>query len=483
MAPRIASPKTAADVDALRQHATRPVLSPAERVAEHARNKRDSFVERAASLLNTAETAQRKVRPDEEAVIDSALREAEVWAGRYTDHNMRAESQRTRMRVVREPLTYRSAAEGGEFSFFRDAWQVRMGDTAAGARLERHQREAEVEMRAMRTKREGEQRERGDSIGVEYETRATPSRTIGQGGNFSPPIYLVSMFAEAPRPDRVLADLVTGLTLPTGVQSVNIPRVLTPGTEASTVADAAAVADHDFTDALASSEVVTIAGNADVALQLLEQSGPGTAHLDQVLFTDLTSAYDAQLESQLTNGKGIGKELLGVLNVEGHNEIAYTSGSPTGVGIFKPLGETFGSVSNTRKLRAEVWLMRGGRWAWLATSEDEQKRPLAPPIDVQSPTAPFGPVGTLLGNTGVHLSESLPSTLGAGGNQDVIIATRPSDMFLWESEPYMSVFSEVLSGTMEARIQLRGYAAFIPHRFPQSIAVLGGTGMVVQANE
>jgi HK97 family phage major capsid protein len=482
MAPRIASPKSAADVEALRQHATRPVLSPAERVAEHARNKRDSFVERAASLLNTAETAQRKVRPDEEAVIDSALREAEVWAGRYSDHDARAESQRSRMRVVREPLTYRSASEGGEFSFFRDAWQVRMGDTAAGARLERHQREADVEMRAMRSKREGEQRERGDSIGVEYETRATPSRTIGQGGNFSPPIYLVSMFAEAPRPDRVLADLVTGLTLPKGVQSVNIPRIVT-GTEEATVADDSAVVDHDFTDVLASSEVVTIPGNADVPLQLLEQSGPGMAHLDQVLFTDLTSAYDSALESQLTNGTGTGKELLGILNVEGRNAISYTSGSPTGVGIFKPLGETFGSISNARKLRAEAWLMRGGRWSWLSTSEDEQKRPLAPPIDVQSPTAPYGPVGTLLGNTAVHLSESLPSTLGAGGNQDVIIATRPSDMFLWESEPYMSVFSQVLSGTMEARIQLRGYAAFIPHRYPQSIAVLGGTGLVVQTNE
>jgi hypothetical protein len=60
---------------------------------------------------------------------------------------------------------------------------------------------------------------------------------------------------------------------------------------------------------------------------------------------------------------------------------------------------------------------------------------------------------------------------------------RPSDCWLWESEPTFSVMPEILSGSLEVRFRLHAYCAFLPHRYPSSIAVLGGTGMKVEANE
>ena len=81
----------------------------------------------------------------------------------------------------------------------------------------------------------------------------------------------------------------------------------------------------------------------------------------------------------------------------------------------------------------------------------------------------------------VHQDDAIPTNLGAGGNQDLIVACRPSDWLLLESERRTSVFTENLSGTLSARIQLRRYVAALL-RQPTSVAYLTGTGMIVQAN-
>ena len=79
-----------------------------------------------------------------------------------------------------------------------------------------------------------------------------------------------------------------------------------------------------------------------------------------------------------------------------------------------------------------------------------------------------------------HSRSSAATSLTTGGNQDAIIACRPNDCFLFESKPRTVVLREVLSGTLQARIQLRGYAAFIC-RYPAGVSVVSGTGNTVQA--
>ena len=81
----------------------------------------------------------------------------------------------------------------------------------------------------------------------------------------------------------------------------------------------------------------------------------------------------------------------------------------------------------------------------------------------------------------VYPDDAIPATLGAGGNQDAIVACRPTDFMLFEAAPRTSVMLDVLSGTLQARIQLHGYAAVL-WRYPTAIATLTGTGLVVQAN-
>jgi HK97 family phage major capsid protein len=472
----VKAPKSAADVADLREHSTRPHLSPAERVREHARHQRDSHVEDAARILRKAEDERREVRRDEMAAIDVHCRESEIWAGRFQDHSQAVAHSRNNAAVRREPLTYRPPEEGGEYSMFADAWKSRMGDAGASERLERHKRESDVEMRRLSAKREAEQRKRSDALGVTYEKRVTPSRTIGAGGTFAPPLYLVEQFASTPRPDRVFTDLCANFVLPQGCQSINIPRI-TAGTEVQATVDASPTVDRDITDALVSSSVVTISGFEDVDLQLLEQSGPGTAHLDGILWRDLTGAFDATAERECTVGSGARGELLGFLNTTGITNITTTE--TTAVGMFKSIGETAAAVSNNRKLSATTWLCRGARWFWLATSEDLDNRPLFTPLDVESQEdTVVNPIGCLLGLP-VNLTESIPTNLGAAKESDVIVAARPEDSYLWTSAPYLNTFDAVLSGLLQARIEMHAYVAFIAGRYPTSIAALGGSGLKI----
>lgn len=463
-------------LDAMKRRAeaaNKTARKPDEVLADYARDQRDAASQRAAALLEKADVQRRSLSPAETGQVEDALAAVERWDQRHRTHEARVTASVTRASVLREPLTYEPDSTT---SWFKDQWSSRMGDQKAAERLERHGREMEVEQRAREAKARSETRSRGDA----YEFRVNPDRPAGFGGSLSPPAWLISKYSLAPRPARILADLVIRYPLPSGAQSVNVPRVVT-GDVAQPVNDLVANPNADLTDAVASSGVVTITGHADVSIQALEQS-PAGAHLDDVLFADLTAAADAELERQLIAGTGVNGQLLGVQNVTGINSISYT-GSFSATGLYPKLGEAFGAVSDNRRVAPECWCFRGGRWAALATGEDEQKRPLATPIDVQSSaTVTTNPVGVLLGLP-VYLSEGISSTQGTAANQDTVLAVRPSDYLLFESEPHAAVFDEVLSGTMSARIRLHLYVAFIGNRLPSSVSVISGSAMATVTNE
>jgi HK97 family phage major capsid protein len=378
--------------------------------------------------------------------------------------------------VTHEPLTYEP---GAPQSYFRDLALTTLNeDRAALERLERHAAELRVELpkREARIRAELERRSTdldGPLTGLEY--RTNPSRTDGQGGYFAPPLWLIDQFATAPRVGRVLSRLAPNFALPQGAASVSIPR-LTTGTLSGAQPDNTPSPGRDVVDASVTSGVVTIAGQGDVSMQLLEQSAPG-AHLDAGFFKDLMEDYVAQLETQLINGSGTGVEadtqLQGLLSVvQSANKISYTSGSPSATGMFTFLGQTVAAVGNNRKQPPECWLMTTSRLAWLGSSEDTQNRPLMI-------TDRDGSGNLDLLSFDVELDDAIPTTLST--NQDRIIATRPSDMIVLESEPRASVMKQVLSGTLQARLQIHGYAAALLGRYPSATAYLQGTGMAVQS--
>jgi HK97 family phage major capsid protein len=380
-------------------------------------------------------------------------------------------SQGATVKVRSEPLTY---SRWGRDSFYRDLILRDRVDGAAG-RLRRHAREMDViskeqNARSLRSLRSGE---------IEY--RVEPNRTDGEGGYLAPPAWLNQLFATAPRPDRILASLIPGtFALPQGCSSVNLPIIQT-GTAVQPVADLQADPSQDITDAPGSSTVVTLSGHADVSVQSLEQSPTG-AHLDFAIFADLSSAYDAQLETQLLVGGGIAmNQILGVANVG--TPVAYTDGSPSGSEMYPIFGQTVAQLANGRNRPPEAWMARTARWAWFTTQEDTAGLPfgLPSPFYMGSDSETPDPLGGLLGFP-LFGNEALPANLGAGGNQDEMICLRPSDLLLFEAQPTTAVMRDPGSGALSVRLQLHNRAAAITNRYPSGICVAGGTGFVVQSN-
>jgi HK97 family phage major capsid protein len=372
-------------------------------------------------------------------------------------------------------FTYR---QDGRFSYLQDRVTADK-NTAARARLDRHAQEvdayrADLVARASRT---------ASNNGVE--ARINPSLITGQGGELAPPAWVIDKFASVPRPARVLARLAKSFPLPPHAQSVNVP-VMTVGTSTGWQGnDNTSDVETDVTTTSEFSEVVTISGQADVAMQLLELSPLG-ASLDEMFFSDMSEAYDATLEAQLLygpGGTGAQAQLLGILNATGINAVTYTDASPTGHAMYPLIGQAVAQVGKNRKLPPEVFLMTSRRWGWLRTSEDLQDLPFDFP-ELNGADNPLCP-GAIAGFP-VWLSDAIPSVLTAGlygignGTQDVIIACRPSDIYLFEANPLTSTFVDVTSGTLEARLTFRNYVAALTSRYVTSVAVVSGTGMATQ---
>ena len=441
----------------------------------HLEQRRDFVLEQARSIAAALPAAAPEQRDSAVRTLDEHLAVAERIERRL------ALVRPPKVEVVSEPLTYERETP---HSWFRD---LLLPDVTYGAveRQERHTQEMRViakerETRALRSLRSGE-----------FEYRIEPNQTVG-GSNFTPPLWWNEKFATAPRPHRVLADLIRAcgarFPLPSGISSVNMPIIQAPGTVVQQQNPTSGVAARGVTDAKASSIVATFVGEADVALQLLEQS-PAGAHLDWAFGLDLLADYDYKLEQALLSGLGSAfNQLLGVTNVPNVVSVTYTDASPAGPEMWPYFGNAFAQVSDGRGLIPQCWLWRGARWAWLAGQEDNSNRPLGLPSPYFLGNTDDTP-DPLTGIYGIPLfaDNAISATQGTGANQDSAICLRPSDLILLEganpSLERVDIYLEPGSGNLSARLQIHNSVAAINNRYPSGIAVVGGSGFVVQSGE
>ncbi len=407
-----------------------------------------------------------------------------------------------RAHITNEAQVY---GRGSGNSYFRDlAKQQVEQDPGAARRLQRHAQELEVELprreqlrEARRVEQEGRMhaRERRNGFEPEYtrsgsvaaEQRVNPNRTDGQGGYFVPPLWLIDQFIGLVRAGRVTADLCAQFELPTGTDSINLPKVAT-GTKTGTQVDNGQVISQDLTDTSVSAPVRTIAGQQDVAMQLLDQSpAPG---FDEIVFADLLGDYNQQLDAQVIAGTGTAGQLKGITTMAGSNAITYTDSTPTVPELYTPLAQALSQVASKRLRPATAIVSSIQRAYWILSALDGNSRPLVPPVG--GPGTQFNPMGELnpgvaeglLANmigTSLYGDGNVPTNLGAGTNQDQIIAGKFDDAYLWEGLLRTRVLQEVLSGTLQVRLQLFNYVAFMPDRYPTSFSVVNGTGLIAPA--
>jgi HK97 family phage major capsid protein len=403
-------------------------------------------------------------------------------------------------RVLSEPRTY---SDGSRHSYFLDLARrtLNQGDgdggiEAARDRLERHAAELRVELPEREAHRDEAAREQNDrefrSAGYSrrarasaFETRVNPNRTDGQGGDFVPPLWLIDEYIDLPRFGRPMANLCKNLPLPSGTDSINLPKVNTGTTVAVQTADAAAVSSTDLTDTSVSAPVRTIAGQQDIAIQLLDQS---PISFDEVVMADLLADYDSKLDIQVANGSGASGQVTGIIPTSGINAVTYTDASPTLPELWVPLLQSASLVATKRKMPATGVVLTPSMWYWALSQLDADNRPLIlPNQNVMNSMGEAGglnvdgPAGMFTYGLPAALDGNIPSNLGTGTNETRIITARWQDLYLWEGQMRSRVLSEILSGTLQVRIQVYGYVGFMANRRPEAISVISGTGVIPTA--
>lgn len=463
-----------------------------------------------------------------------------------------AKNHRPEPGIVRsEPMTYtRETAKGEDgVSYWRDLAQVHVnGITFQGTnmheslqRLQRHGREMDVEMiprnrtrerNALTKVSEADQREydddgmfrrgqvehapelvqrgakwahnpfdyRAGNGGYGMEQRVEPNSTQGQGGYFIPPLWQMDQWLQQLVAHLVIAGLVRQMDLPMGTNSINLPKVAGGTAVGYQQANNSGVVTQDWTDTAVTANVKTIAGDSDVAKQLLEQS-PNML-VDEVITQNLALQYNSFLDAQVAAGDGVnasqlnGGHIQGIANGaagtslwSGVNGVTYTAATPAGYQFAQVLAAMASNVAKTRfSAGAYKTVTTASRWGWYSSAPDANDRPLGEsgaggPFNVQAMInegfQAEGLVGTVphVANTPWYVDANLPANGGTGANQDIAISGLFEDAWLFQGALRTNVYPEVLSAGLGIRFQLYNYVAFLL-RYGQSFAIASGTGMV-----
>lgn len=453
---------------------------------EQAAKNRDDLLAKRKAIVDIAEEEARDDLTDEEDVefrgftdqvrtVDDELRKLDERISELSDEAQR-DSQVSegslkirraiaQVDIARESRTYE---KGNGNSYLQDLARMSMqldGSGDSAARLQRHANEVRTdkEFRALTT-------------------------TDTEGGFFVPPLWLMSQWAELARSGRATANVVSNQELPSGTDSINIPRVSTGTATAIQDGNNTDIANTDLVDATVNAPVCTIAGEQDVAIQLLDQS---PVNFDEVIFQDLLADYATRVDVQVISGTAGNGQVRGITATAGITTITWTEAAPSVAKLYGQLADAVQRVHTLRFMPPQVIVMHPRRWAWFLAALDTSQRPLVLPSQNQPQNASGvltavdsqQVVGNLHGLP-VVTDPNIPVNLGGGTNEDIILVMRASDHLLWESSIRTRVLpsasgtaSTFGARTLTTTLQVYGYLAFTAGRYPQSTVLLTGTGL------
>ena len=291
-----------------------------------------------------------------------------------------------------------------------------------------------------------------------------------------PPQYLTDLFVDLPRESRPVADILATYPLPETGMTLTLPRLASGVTVASQATENAAVSETDLDTDQLSVPVRTIAGMQDASRQSVDRSDPG---LDRIIMTDLTRAYDQELDRQVVAGSGASGQHTGLLTVASTISITYTDASPTVPELLPKAHDALQQMWTNIFASATHVIMHPRRAAWLAaaTSTESPIFPQPQFTDGQRGGQAGGFISSFAGLP-VIVDSNVPTNLGAGTNEDRIIFVRATENPLLEGPLNMAVENSPGANTLTVRFVAYAYSAFASNRRVKAIAIVSGTGLV-----
>jgi hypothetical protein len=332
----------------------------------------------------TADADEEQRTADQQAADDfnSAVKALEADIApldQRIEHQEDKEKRRTNanrspvVEITHEPSVYRKD-NASQLSYYKDLLcthsELRhLAPRGAADRIESHRkeselrgekREAENQHKAEGKIEQAEKEFRASFTGLSgslnenpFERRANPSRETGHGGEFVPPLWLVEDdFIPALRAARVIAPLCRNLPVPPGTDTIKLPKIKLGTEVAPQLADNAGVASRDVETEYVEAAVKTLAGQEDVAIQLIEQS-PGQV-FDRVVQEDLLMDYHLKLDREVSFGQGTNYTTLNAGTIRG-----LFPGTEWGAG--------FRTSAKTLEEFPSIWLMGlNANWSHIA---------------------------------------------------------------------------------------------------------------------
>lgn len=364
--------------------------------------------------------------------------------------------------VTREERMYDVENQKRGVSFVADVVNAQLrGDLDAAQRLQRHMAEERAE-------------------GVEVRDVSTGAFT-----GLTVPQYLTDLVAPPKRAMRPVADLARKLALPADGMTVNTSRITTGTAAAVQATENAGVQETDADDTLLTVDVRTIAGQQDISVQALQRS----VGADAVIIADLQNAYHTVLDSQIINNDGTSGTHKGIRSTAGIASVTYTDGTPTAAEAYPKLFDLISQIQSGVFGGATHLVMAPRRWNWFA-SQVGTSFPFLQPNNVSSVNVggeissnTYGGVVGVLAGLPVVLDGNIPTNLGAGTNEDVILGVTADELFLWEQpgSPLLIRAEQTAAGNLTVKLVVYGFSAFTAGRYPLAHGVIGGTGLVTPA--
>jgi HK97 family phage prohead protease/HK97 family phage major capsid protein len=269
------------------------------------------------------------------------------------------------------------------------------------------------------------------------------------------PGFIADLFALSAHDAATVAALLPHRELPRDM-NVRTPQFTGGALMAVQASGNAAVTEADPATSQASSPVTTVAGQVDAAIQLIEQS----RNADQALAVELGAAWGEQLEAEVIAGAGTGGHTVGLLSVPSVVTGSYTSASPTQAGAVTASLALRAAVFAALRRAPSVAVMHPRRRTWLYGWFDSAGAQVRPDL-----------LATEVESTGI------PTDLGDGSDEDVILYLQPDELPLFMRPPSIRAMTEPGSGTLTVRFTGHGYIALLANRKPAAIGKLAGTGL------
>jgi len=246
--------------------------------------------------------------------------------------------------------------------------------------------------------------------------------------------------------------------------------------------ETAAVSETNMDDTLLTVDVRTLAGQQDVSRQAIDR---GTG-IDEIIIADLVSAYNTELDRQIINTSGAAGTHLGIRSTVSIIAVAYTDASPTAAELYPKLADLIQQIQAGVFMGISHFVMHPRRWWWIA-KELGSTFPLLqfPATALQTAGSAGGTAYDAMGRNiygvPVVLDGNIPTTLGAGTNEDVILGVTADELHLWEdpNAPLLIRAEQTAAGNLVVKMVVYAYSAFTAGRYPGAHGTIGGTGLVL----